>query len=129
MRRLFQKGAQGRKTGDDAETRAQRYLEEQGLRTLERNYLCRAGEIDIIMQQRDTLVFVEVRYRKHARFGSAAESVTLAKQKKIIRAANHWLSRHKRHNNPCRFDVLAITGEGETPRIEWITDAFQQELV
>lgn len=129
MRRPFQNRSHGKKTGDDAETLAQHYLEGQGLRTLKRNYLCRAGEIDLIMQHRETLVFVEVRYRKNARFGSATESVTSAKQKKIIRAASHWLSREKRHNTPCRFDVLALTGEGEALRIEWITDAFQQELV
>lgn len=120
MRRIFQ----GRKKGDDAELRAQHYLERQGLRTLQRNYYCRAGEIDIIMLHRDTLVFVEVRYRRQTRFGSAAESVTRAKQKKIIRAASHWLSSQNRHDTPCRFDVLTLTGEGEA-QIEWITDAFQ----
>ncbi|WP_428604317.1 YraN family protein [Sedimenticola sp.] len=124
MRRFFQ----GRKSGEDAETRAQQYLEQQGLRTLQRNYLCRAGEIDIIMQHRDTLVFVEVRYRKQSRFGSAAESITTTKQKKIIRAANHYLNREKRHDTPCRFDVVTLTG-AQVEQIEWISDAFQLELV
>ena len=124
MRRFFQ----GRKKGNDAEDRAQQYLEHQGLSTLTRNYLCRVGEIDIIMRHRESLVFVEVRYRKRATYGSAAESVTTTKQKKIIRAANHYLTTHNQHNYPCRFDVLAITGEGDG-HIEWITDAFQQELV
>lgn len=124
MRRIFQ----GRKKGADAETRAQHYLERQGLRTLQRNYHCRGGEIDLIMQYRDTLVFVEVRYRRQSRFGSAAESVTHTKQQKIIRAASHWLSRHQRHTSPCRFDVLTLTGE-DGAQIEWISDAFQQELV
>ncbi len=120
MKRLFQ----GKRKGNDAEARAREYLECQGLRTLQRNYLCRAGEIDIIMQHRDTLVFVEVRYRRHDRFGSALESVTRNKQQKIIRAAKHWLGSEKRHDSPCRFDVLAITGEAMA-QIEWITDAFQ----
>lgn len=118
----------GRKKGDVAEQRAQHYLERQGLRTLQRNYTCRAGEIDIIMLDRDTLVFVEVRYRRQNRFGSAAESVTSSKQKKIIRAASHWLNSQNRHDAPCRFDVLTLTGEGDA-QIEWITNAFQQELV
>jgi len=120
VRRIFQ----GRKKGDDAETRAQHYLERQGLRTLQRNYFCRVGEIDIIMLHQDTLVFVEVRYRRQNRFGTAAESVTRTKQKKIIRAASHWLSSENRHNSPCRFDVLTLSGEGEE-QVEWITDAFQ----
>lgn len=115
---------QGRKKGHDAETRAQHYLEQQGLCTLQRNYSCRAGEIDIIMLHRDTLVFVEVRYRRQNRFGTAAESVTRAKQKKIIRTASHWLSSNNRHNTPCRFDVVTLTGEG-AEQVEWITDAFQ----
>ncbi|MCW9022255.1 MAG: YraN family protein, partial [Sedimenticola sp.] len=87
MRRLFQTG----KKGNEAEQLAQRYLEQRGLRTLERNYRCKMGEIDIIMKDQDSLVFVEVRYRKQNAFGSAAESVTTTKQKKIIRAAYHYL--------------------------------------
>lgn len=93
-----------------------------------RNYLCKMGEIDIIMQDRQTLVFVEVRYRKRSSFGSASESVTRSKQQKLIRAAQHYLSRHNQHHRPCRFDVLAINGQADQP-IEWIPNAFQQELV
>ncbi|MCW8890706.1 MAG: YraN family protein [Sedimenticola sp.] len=124
MSRFFQPG----KKGHDAESQAQRYLEQRGLRSLERNYRCKLGEIDIIMQQQDTLVFVEVRYRKQRAFGSAAESVTTTKQRKLIRAAQHYLQTHRLYDCPCRFDVLAIHGE-KSEEIDWIPNAFQQELV
>lgn len=124
MRRLFQTG----KKGNEAETLAQRYLEQRGLSTVERNYRCKMGEIDIIMKDQDSLVFVEVRYRKQNAFGSAAESVTATKQKKIIRAAYHYLQAHHQQNTACRFDVLAISGV-QSERIEWIPNAFQLELV
>jgi putative endonuclease len=119
---------QGWKRGSEAEQLACTYLEQRGLRTLERNYRCKMGEIDIIMEDQRSLVFVEVRYRKQSAFGSAAESVTTSKQKKLIRAAYHYLEAHQRHNSRCRFDVLAITGAANE-HIEWIPNAFQQELV
>lgn len=121
MRHLFQ----GRKKGDQAEQMAERHLQQQGLKTLYRNYHCRAGEIDIIMQQGEVIVFVEVRYRRQARHGSAAESVTRSKQQKLLRAASHYLGRYTLHNRPCRFDVVAINGDNA--EIAWIVDAFQQE--
>ena len=123
MRHLFQ----GRKAGDQAEAQAARYLQQRGLRVLSRNYHCRAGEVDIVMQQDQVLVFVEVRYRRQDRHGSAAESITRSKQQKLIRAASHYLSRYRLHDRPCRFDVVAITGNGTNAGIRWIVDAFQQE--
>lgn len=124
MGRFFQPG----KKGSDAELLALRYLEQRGLLCLERNYRCKLGEIDIIMKQQDTLIFVEVRYRKQSAFGSAAESVTTTKQRKLIRAAQHYLQTHRLFDSPCRFDVLAIGGES-SEQIDWIPNAFQQELV
>lgn len=86
-----------------------------------RNYHCKGGEIDLIMQQQRALVFVEVRFRKSAAFGSAAASVTRSKQQKIITAAQHFLmDNSKLANLPCRFDVVAITAG----QIEWIENAF-----
>ena len=112
-------------TGAQAEGRAQLFLEQQGLRLVERNYRGRRGEIDLIMQEGETLVFVEVRYRKRTSFGSPAESVTMAKQQRIITTAMHFLqSKPGRQLPPCRFDVLAIVGK-ETQNIDWIKDAFQ----
>ncbi len=112
-------------TGAAAEAQGQAFLERAGLRLVERNYRCRQGEIDLVMQQGDTLVFVEVRYRRRNDFGTAAESVGSAKQRRLVKAADHFLQ--SRWNGPaprCRFDVLAISGK-DTQNIEWIADAFQ----
>lgn len=114
-----------RSSGADAEERARRYLERQGLVTIERNFHSRRGEIDLVMQDRDTLVFVEVRFRSSSRFGSAAESVTPAKQQRIIDTARYFLNcRRQWGDYVCRFDVLAISGRAQQD-IEWIRDAFR----
>ncbi len=108
------------RNGEAAEERARRWLERQGMRLVTRNYRCKAGEIDLVMQEGATLVFVEVRYRSHQGFGSAAESVTPAKQQRLRRAANHYLQRLSRIP-PCRFDIVGIDAAN---RIDWIRDAF-----
>ncbi len=120
--------------GRRAEQDACRYLQQQGLRLVERNYACNCGEIDLIMQDRDTLVFVEVRYRKNPRFGSAAESVDWRKQDKLSATAAHYLQTHpKAARQACRFDVIALSGQGagdsqerhQQPNVDWIPNAFQ----
>lgn len=116
----------GMESGSKAEELAKQHLEQQGLVTLIQNFRCRRGEIDLIMQQGKTLVFVEVRYRKSAAFGSPAETVTKSKQRKIITAANYYLTGSGQHDIGCRFDVVAITGQ-HPAKIEWITDAFQMD--
>ncbi|HPB76542.1 MAG TPA: YraN family protein [Chromatiaceae bacterium] len=109
-----------RDRGADKERLARAYLEAQGLRLVASNYRCRRGEIDLVMRDARTLVFVEVRYRASERFGGAAASVGLAKQRRLQAAAGHFLQGHG-NDLPCRFDVLAI-GAGD--RIDWIRDAF-----
>ena len=107
------------------ELAAESHLSEQGLKPLHRNFHCRLGEIDLIMQDADTLVFVEVRYRSNARFGSGVESVTKTKQLKICRAAGIFLSRRPAlAANPCRFDVVGISGNPEQPVFTWVPNAF-----
>lgn len=91
-----------------------------GLRILERNWHCRHGEIDLIAEDGDTLVFAEVRLRNDRAFGGAAESVTAAKRARLAAAARLYSMR--RPNAACRFDVLLVAGD--PPRIEWIRDAF-----
>jgi putative endonuclease len=111
-------------TGRDAETLACDYLQAQGMALVERNYRSRFGEIDLIMDDRDFLIFVEVRYRRQVRYGSGAESVDARKQAKIVACARHYLLCHPRAaQRPCRFDVVAIGG-GANPAVEWIPDAF-----
>lgn len=124
--------------GRQAERQALDYLQRQGLTLVRRNYRCRAGEIDLIMQDGATLVFVEVRSRggAAARYGTPAESVTPAKQRRLTRAAAHYLL-GRRDVPACRFDVVAISGAATAPdparplsadaddrRIDWIRDAF-----
>lgn len=111
--------------GRNSEQLALGHLQAQGLQLLERNYRCKSGEIDLIMRDGDCLVFVEVRYRKHNRFGSASESVTGSKQRKLLASANHYLQRTD-SASPCRFDVVGISGEN-SQTIEWIRDAFRAD--
>ncbi|HEY9147442.1 MAG TPA: YraN family protein [Gammaproteobacteria bacterium] len=113
-------------TGRHAEQLAERYLGGKGLRLLARNYRCRGGEIDLIMSDGDSLVFVEVRYRKHQHFGGAAASVDRRKQQRLILAAQYYLQQTRSSSLPCRFDVVAISPGGhDGPRIEWLTNAFE----
>ncbi|MFO1430390.1 MAG: YraN family protein [Candidatus Competibacteraceae bacterium] len=110
--------------GEAAETLACRYLERQGLVLIERNYRCRTGEVDLIMRDGDCLVFVEVRSRRHSRYGTPAETVTRTKQQRICRAAAHYLLTHH-CNVPCRFDVIAILQQKQ--QLDWIKGAFQAD--
>lgn len=108
--------------GQAAEKRACGHLEQNGLRLLDRNFRSRRGEIDLIMQDGDTIVFVEVRFRRKSTFGSAAESVDWRKQQKLIAAAQYYLLKHpQRAQHPARFDVVAMS-DGS---LEWIKNAFQ----
>lgn len=108
--------------GNIAEEQACKYLLKQGLKLLTRNFRCKLGEIDLIMQDNNELVFVEVRCRKNNNFGTSAESVTSSKQKKLLRAAEYYLSQMNDNDRLCRFDVIAITSGSNT--LEWIKDAF-----
>ncbi len=110
------------------EKHARRVLESHGLKTLQSNYQCRMGEIDLIMMDGETLVFVEVRYRRRIDFGTGAETVTATKQRKIIRTAEFYLQNSATAESVvCRLDVVSITGEGESVQTDWIRDAFQVE--
>jgi len=111
-----------KQTGDAWELQARRWLERKGMRFLAANVRERGGEIDLIMQDKSTTVFVEVRYRKSSFFGGAAASVTASKQCKLLHAARVWLARHNGSFDTvdCRFDVVAFT-ENE---VEWIQNAF-----
>lgn len=111
--------------GDRAESLAIAHLEGAGLRVLERNYRVRGGEIDCIALENETLVFVEVRYRKSPRFGGAAASIDHRKQQRIIHAAQIYLMKNARQaNRPCRFDCVLLDALGANAP-EWIKDAFQ----
>ena len=105
-----------------AEQWALRYLQKQGLNYLVKNYSCRWGEIDLIMEEDPYLVFIEVRARNNKNFGGAAASVTFSKQKKIIKTAQWYMQVNKIQNKPVRFDVVCL--DGQAPEVNWIKDAF-----
>ena len=108
--------------GTAYEHRAAEYLQAQGYRMLASNYRCRAGEIDLIAQQGEYLVFVEVKYRHDLHSGSGLEAVDVRKQRRILRAAQWYLSEKRiPPEQPCRFDVIAFCG-GEVTLVQ---DAFQ----
>jgi putative endonuclease len=116
--------------GDAGEARALEHLLGHGLKLMERNYRvargprARGGEVDLILRDRDgTLVFVEVRARRSTSFGGAAASVGAAKQRSLVLAAQHFLRRYNAPP-PCRFDVVAIEGEGQGQSIKWLQGAF-----
>jgi putative endonuclease len=112
-----------RVVGDVKERLAEDYLRRHHLQPVARNHRCRYGELDLIMRDGGTLVFVEVRYRRSDRFGTAAETVDRRKQQRLAAAASHYLQMHPTLS-PCRFDVVAVGGED---RIHWIKNAFVVE--
>ncbi len=114
-------------TGARIEDSACNYLQANNLAIIARNFKCKVGEIDLIARDQEDLVFVEVRYRKNTNFGSAAETVNVYKQRKVIRAAQIFLQVNQwAQQQYCRFDVLALSGSIDTPQIEWIKDAFNE---
>jgi putative endonuclease len=116
--------------GGAAEARALRYLQDQGLTLVTRNYRvahgpsARAGEVDLVLRDRDgTLVFVEVRARAAGTHGGAAGSITAAKRRRVVYAARHYLMRFEAPP-PCRFDVIAIDGDALGGELAWLRAAF-----
>ena len=107
--------------GVAAEEFCAEFLRKAGLRILARNWRCRLGEIDLVAEDRGTLVFVEVRMRRGRGYGGAAESVTAAKQARIAAAARLYLSGRRERN--CRFDVLLLDAL-DPPRVQWVRNAF-----
>jgi len=115
------------RAGDAAEAEACARLEAAGCRILGRNVRYREGEIDIVADDRGTLVFVEVRMRRSDRFGGADGSVDALKRRRLVRAAQHFLLQHfggGSRTPPCRFDVITADGDGIR---DWIRDAFAAE--
>ncbi len=108
-----------RRSGDDAEQLALLYLQQAGLKLVQQNFLCKGGEIDLIMQDGRVLVFVEVRKRSSMQFGGAAASITPAKQRRMAHAAQVYLMSMKSQPS-CRFDVIAIDGA----EVNWLKNVI-----
>ncbi len=114
-------------SGQRAEIKAEKHLRRHGLITLSKNYHCRYGELDLVMQDGEELVFVEVRHRSKQGFGSGAESITQIKQQRLVAAARHYLTQHSRGlNQYCRFDVVSIDGGLTSRHVNWIKNAFSE---
>lgn len=106
-----------------AEKIAATFLTQQGLKLVATNFHCRHGEIDLIMQEGNTLIFVEVRLRSNTAFGSAAASITPQKQQKLIRTAQFYLQQHA-IQSPCRFDAVLMS-KADLTQIEWLRNAIE----
>lgn len=114
-----------REAGEAAERQALDYLVQQGLKLVAANYRSRFGEIDLILRDGEVLVFAEVRMRKNNDFGGAAASITHAKQARLIKTANHYLTQFSRPP-PCRFDAVLL-GASNPGAIEWLKNAFDAQ--
>ncbi|HSL92513.1 MAG TPA: YraN family protein [Candidatus Limnocylindrales bacterium] len=114
-----------REAGADAEDAACAFLEDRGLRIVERNYRARGGEIDVVAREGDVLVFVEVRFREGEEFGAPEETVGLAKRRRIVAAAREYLRRIPSDLwREARFDVVAVVGNGPDAVLRHYAGAF-----
>lgn len=110
-----------RKSGIEGENIAVEYLKRHGYKILDRNFACKTGEIDIICERENMLVFVEVKARENTNYGMPCEAVTSSKIRSIVKTAEVYLLKKRRINSPCRFDVVEVL-RGEVNHIE---DAFR----
>ena len=114
-----------RELGNQAELFAAELLIKQGLILLEQNVNFRVGELDLIMKDKGSLVFVEVKRRKKDNFGGALEAITATKQKRLTKAALAYLQRNKLMDKiPCRFDLVAVTDSNGQLSGQWIKNIF-----
>ncbi len=110
--------------GFASEQQACNFLKNKGLKLITQNYRSPFGEIDLIMQEKDVLVFVEVRLRSYTDYGTALESIDSRKQQKLLKSAVHYLQKHHLLDKmDCRFDVIGFSNN----TLEWIKDAFSYE--
>ncbi len=108
--------------GDLGEKLALEYLQNKGLKLVRKQYRSRFGECDLIMRDKDVLVFVEVRYRKSSVFCLPEETINYKKQQRLLKTAEYFLFNHP--TSDCRMDVVAISGQEPNFKITWIPDAF-----
>ena len=114
-----------RARGDAAEAAALAMLQARGLQLLARNAASRGGELDLVMRDGATVVFVEVRYRATRRFGGGAASVDAGKRRRLVHAAHAFLAAHPQMADaPCRFDVVDADGDPDAPTLTWLRAAF-----
>jgi putative endonuclease len=117
-----------RARGAGIEAAARAHLCRAGLRPIAANATARVGELDLVMRDGDTVVFVEVRYRRSARFGDGAASIDARKRRRLVLAARQFLARRRDlQDAPCRFDVVDASGDPDAPTLRWLRDAFRAD--
>jgi len=117
--------AQHLQRGHSAEKRAYDYLRKHGLKLLERNFRTPFGEIDLVMKHKETVIFIEVRFRRSENFGSPAETIDSRKQARLRASAEYYIQNNQHAaDRPCRFDVVAISGEVNDKNLLWLKNAF-----
>lgn len=123
---LWNKSETTKNIGQATEAFAQQYLMQHGLDFVDKNVHCRQGEIDLVMKDQHTFVFVEVKFRKNNHFGGAIGAVSQTKQNKIKHCVAFFLHKAKlnEYNTPCRFDVIALEGDINQPQVTWLKNAF-----
>ena len=111
--------------GDEGERLAERFLERRGLKTIARRFTTPVGELDLVMRDGETVVFVEVKTRRDRDFADPQDAVNVPKQRRLTRAAQWFIHDRRWEHRPCRFDVVAVTlAAGADPQIEHFPDAF-----
>lgn len=117
-----------RTRGARVEAAARDHLVAAGLRMLAANAQARHGELDLVMRDGETVVFVEVRYRRSAAFGGGFASVDAGKRRRLVLAARQFLAMHRElRDAPCRFDVVDASGDPAAPVLKWLRDAFRAD--
>lgn len=117
-----------RRRGDAVESAAREHLLRAGLRAVAANASYRQGELDLVMLDGETLVFVEVRYRGSNAYGGGAASIDAGKRRRLVRAAQIFLASHRGHAGcACRFDVVEASGDPQAPTLHWLKDAFRAD--
>jgi putative endonuclease len=123
---LWNKRSTTKEIGDNTEIIARAYLEEKGLVFQCNNFFSKLGEIDLIMKDDETLVFIEVKFRSSNHFGGAISAISVKKQQKIRKTTAFYLQQSglNEYNTACRFDVVTLQGNIDKPHITWLKNAF-----
>ncbi len=116
--------AERRRLGDEAEQAVVEHLQRDGYQIRARNFSCKYGELDIVAERGQVFCFIEVRMRSSAAWGDPSHTVSYGKQRKVVRAALHYLFAHEIRGKVLRFDVVSVLGRGRNAQVEHIPDAF-----
>lgn len=118
-------GSPAQRKGLYFEKQALRFLKKRGLKLLQKNYHCAFGETDLIMSDGESIVFVEVRFRKRNDFGFAYETVNRRKRDRLVKTAQFYLLQRQLYSSiNVRFDIVSISGGGRNPEFHWFRNAF-----